>query len=219
MVKGIYKFKEEFCAELKIPQNQCNRRQQELLDWLTNFFDYEILYGNPIRIIINEIYGEYQPLPRKAPIQTELNQKKEEDYTNFTIGALGTEFKPNSKSKIARDAIDNFGETKYYHTSIRAVAQRFIKSPFDKYGETNNHKIWVMYSDYTPLKNELLEEWRKILKEEHISEEEAACAFYKQAQGEDVEKELGYYKKAIARFKEKYSDTPVLVKEWKLKVE
>lgn len=29
------------------------------------------------------------------------------------VGALGTEFKPNSKAKIARDAIYEFGHKKY----------------------------------------------------------------------------------------------------------
>lgn len=56
----IYKFKEEFCKELSIPLNQANRRQKELLEWLTNFYDYEFLPGNPIRIIIKEIIGKYE---------------------------------------------------------------------------------------------------------------------------------------------------------------
>ena len=55
----IYKFKEEFCKELGIPQNQYNRRMDSLLEWLKNFFDYEYLPGNPIRIHIKEIIGEY----------------------------------------------------------------------------------------------------------------------------------------------------------------
>jgi hypothetical protein len=71
---GIYKFKEEFCVKLNIPMNQANRRQEELLLWLTNFFDYEYLPGNPIRIHIKEVIGEYQPLPRKAPNQNKLNE-------------------------------------------------------------------------------------------------------------------------------------------------
>lgn len=34
MKPGIYKLKEEFCSELGIPQNQYDRRQKELFEWL-----------------------------------------------------------------------------------------------------------------------------------------------------------------------------------------
>ena len=62
-------------------------------------------------------------------------------------------------------------------------------------------------------------DWRKILREEHIGEEEASNAFYRQAEGEDVSKEIGYFKKARKRFEDKYNDVPILVKEWRLKEE
>lgn len=156
-------------------------------------------------------------MPRKVPSQKEKTQEKIEDYTNFTIASLGTEFKPNSKSKIAREAIDSFGYEKYSHTNEEAVARRYIKEPFDTYGETDNKQIWVIYSTYEPMEEEMLEEWRNILTEEHIAEEEAANAFYKYSQGEDISKEISYYKKALQRFKDKYDDVPVLVKNWKLK--
>ena len=55
----LYKFKAEFAKELNIPTNQVDRRQAELLEWLSNFFDYEFFEGNPKRIYIKEIYGEY----------------------------------------------------------------------------------------------------------------------------------------------------------------
>ena len=146
-----------------------------------------------------------------------MNELKHEKYTNFTITALGPEFKPNSQRKIARDAIVEFGYNDFSHTSTRAVAERYIKEPFLKYGETDNKRIWVWYSTYVILESETLDEWRAILKEEHISEGEAANAFYRQEQGEDVSAEKGYYKKALARFRESYGDIPVLVTSWKLK--
>lgn len=54
MKQGIYLFKEEFCKELKIPQNQYNRRQDDLLIWLSNYYDFELLKGCPIRIHVRE---------------------------------------------------------------------------------------------------------------------------------------------------------------------
>ena len=213
----IYNFKEEFCVMLGIPQNQYNRRQDELIEWLKNFFEFDMLMGRPIRIHIKEVIGEYQPLPRKLPKQDELTKAKIEEYEKFTIAALGTEFKPNSKSRIAKTAMASFGYEKYGHSSQEAVARRFVKKPFDLYGETNNKSVWVWYNSYEPLPGDIAEHWRRILREENISEQEAANAFYRQEQGEDVSKEKGYYKKAKERFQEEYGDITVLVKEWKCK--
>lgn len=64
---------------------------------------------------------------------------------------------------------------------------------------------------------EMVEHWRQILREESIGEDEAANAFYKQEQGQDISEEKGYYKKAVDRFKEEYGDIPVLVREWKVR--
>lgn len=213
---GIYTLK-DFCRQLKIADNQRERRREELYEWLTNFFNYEILDGKPIRIEIKEIYGEYQQLPRKLPSQNKLNKEKEIDYTNYTLAALGTDFKPNSQSKIARDAINDFGYDKYKHTNAEAVVKRFIKEPFNKYGENDGTRIWVYFSNYEPIKDKELERWRQIREEENILEKEAANAFYRQEQGEDITKEKNSFKRAMDRFKEECGDIPVLVGRWKLK--
>ena len=169
--------------------------------------------------MIKEIIGEYQPLPRKAPKQDELTKEKKEMYAEFTKFSLTPEYTPNSKSKVAREAINSFGKEKYGHTSQRWVVDKFIKEPFNKYGETNDESLWVYYSTYQPLENSVVDEWRKILREEHIGEDEAKNAFYRYAEGEDISKEIGYFKKARMRFEEKYNDIPILVKEWRLKKE
>ena len=215
---SLYKFKEEFCKAIGISRYAYDKRYEELLEWLKNFYDYEIIETRPILIKINEVIGEYKPLPRKS-YDTEardiLQEKKRKEYEKFTIEALGEEFKPNSKAKIARDAIDKFGYKEFGHYSENNIAKRYVKEPFDTYGETNNNNLWVYYRSYKPLEPEVLQEWRDILAEERIDEREAANAFYRQAQGENIDKEINYYKKALERFKEKFYDTPIRVKEWR----
>lgn len=213
----IYEFKKQFCAELGIPVYQIERRFDDLLEWLKNFFDYEFYDGKPKRILIKEILGEYQPMPRKLPSQEVLTAKKKKDYSDFTIASLGTEFKPNSQSRVARNAIYSFGYKKYHHTNVKAVIRRYVKEPFKTYGESDNKKVWVWCSTYSPVKDQVLEDWRKILRDEHIAEDEAASAFYRQEQGQDVSKEKQYYRNAQDKFKEKYGDILVLVTSWKLK--
>lgn len=211
---NIYDFKKEFWTALGICKNQWENRKEDLLNWLTNFYDYELLNGRPLRIFIKEIYGEYRPLPRKG---ADMMEQKKEDYTNFAIASLGTEFKPNSKAKTSREAIDAFGYEKYGHTNERAVAERFIGPAFELYGECNHVKRWVWYNTYEPLDDDTLNKWRTILREEHISEDEAANAFYRQEQGEDISKEKEYFKNARQRFKDEFGQAPILVSDWRLK--
>lgn len=218
MKPGIYKLKEEFCSELEIPQNQYDRRQKELFEWLQNFYDFEIIKGRPLRINVKEVIGEYAPMPRKIPEQTELTAAKKKDYQDFTIAALGTEYKPNSKTKVARDAINAFGRGKYHHSSYKAVAKRYVKKPFDEYGETNNQYYWVWYSDYEKLTEEQEIAWRSILRQEEIAEDEASNAFYKAAEGEDITEEINRYKQAQNRMVDEYGDFPVRVREWRMKI-
>lgn len=156
-------------------------------------------------------------MPRKAPKQDTLNAEKIKDYELFTIAALGPEYKPNSKTKVARDAIHNFGGRKYHHTNAEAVARRYVKKPFESYGETDNKWCWVWYSSYEELESSVLTEWRNILSQEQIAEEEAANAFYKMAEGENIELELNRYLRAKERILDIYGDFPVRVKKWKLK--
>lgn len=56
---GIYEFKTEFWPLIGIKKNQWENRKEDLLEWLTNFYDYELLEGRPLRIHIKEVYGEY----------------------------------------------------------------------------------------------------------------------------------------------------------------
>ena len=90
-------------------------------------------------IVIHEVIGAYEPLPRKVNTQ-ELQLKKQQDYTTFTIAALGTEFKPNSKAKVAREAIVSFGAERYGHENVKYVTNTFVKPAFDTYGESNGIK-------------------------------------------------------------------------------
>ena len=182
----IYEFKNEFCKELKIPLNQPNRRKEELLEWLKIFYDYELFGSVPIYIRIKEIYGDYIPLPRNLPKQDELNDLKRLLYFLYVIAELSIDFEPTSKTKMAREAIGDFSQQLFGHTNGEAVGKRFIKEPFDKYGETDNKWQWVYFHNYKPLDEEDLEEWYKILREEKITEKDMINAFTVAANDGDI---------------------------------
>lgn len=222
---GLYKFKEEFCKAVGVSRYSYDKRYEELLEWLKNFYDYELIGVKPILIKINEVIGEYKPLPRKSYGSEERKnfiKQKKKDYEEFTIKSLGNEFKPNSKSKIAREAIDEFGYEKYGHYSNESVVRRYIKEPFDTYGETNNKTVWVKFPSYEVISDDLVKAWKDILSEFKITREKFSSLydeyFLAKVEGGNVLKDIdNYYEQALKKFKELYGFIPVFVKEWKLK--
>lgn len=212
--KKTYKLYEEFLSMLKISKSSWKRRKNDYLEWFFEYFDYEIEEKRPILIKIKDIYGEYMPLPRK---NEEERQKREQDYKNYTIAALGKEFKPNSKARVARNAIADFGRARYGHKSQEAVIRRYVGPIFSKMGEHTIEKVWVWRNSYQLLDNDIILRWRQVLREERIAEDEAAKAFYLEQSGGDITLQKIYYKNAIDRFNMAYGDFPILVYKWRMR--
>lgn len=211
-----YKFN-DFCEELKIPRGQRERRLKELLEWLTGFYDYEFIRGKrtPHYITIKQVYGDYQPLPRK---NVNTTKQKQEDVKTFVCTQhLTSEFQLTSKVRAAREYIEEEGYEKYGLTNDKYVASTYVKEVFDTYAEADGNHVWAWYSSYTAIPEHVLTDWAMIRREERIHDDAAASAFYKMAQGEDIGTEMSRYERALARFREKYGDTPVYVESWRLK--
>lgn len=215
MEKGIYKLKDEFFVKLRIPYTQYRTRKEDLLEWLKNFYDYELVNGRPIMIKINDVYDEYEPLPRKGEMGSSLTAEKEQAYAAYIESKFTDEWVYTSKMKESREAIEAFGKKKYHHTSARAVANRYIGPAMDTKCEKSLERYWVDYPSYRPLSEEQVAAWRQILQEEHISEREAANAFYRKCKGEDISKEEGYFKAALERCKAELGLSPILVSQYK----
>lgn len=213
-----YKFN-DFCEELKIPRGQRERRLKELLEWLTGFYDYEFIKGKgtPHYITIKQVYGDYQPLPRKNVNTTK--QKKEDVKTFICTQHLTSEFQLTSKMRAAREYIEKEGYEKYGFINDKYVATTYVKEVFDTYAEADGSHVWAWFSTYTAIPEHVLADWSAIRREERIHDDAAASAFYKMAQGEDIGTEMSRYERALAHFREKYGDTPVYVESWRLKQE
>lgn len=209
--------RKELNEKYHIGKNCWSTSHDELISFLREYMQIEEVKTSTGRFSYN-IYEE--ELPESIPVFSKTRSSKKEkqkDYEDFTIAALGAEYKPNSQRKIARDAIQSFGKIKYQHRSPRKVVNKFIKEPFKKYGESNEKYVWVDYETYKPLTEKQKILWLTILKDEKIDESAAANAFYREQQGEDISEEKGYYKKALEKFIEKEHTIPVKVKEWRLK--
>lgn len=215
MKTGYYKLKEEFFKELKIPDSHYKRRKEDLLEWLKNFYDYELINSKPIIINIKEIYDEYEPLPRKNEMGSSLTAEKEKAYADYIESKFTNEWVYTSKMKESREALEAFGKEKYHHTSAEAVARRYIGPAMDTKCEKSHERYWVDYPSYRPLNEKQVAAWRQILEEEHISEKEAANAFYRKCKGEDISKEEGYFKAALERCKIELGLSPILTSQYR----
>ena len=212
----IYNFK-DVMEELHIPYSQWRRRKEDLKEWLSNFYDYDIQEGRPITFIIYKIYGEYKPLPRKAYNKAKATrEEKQKDYEDFIRKSIPKDsWKITSKVEESRQAIEDFAYEKYGHESPQSVATCYIGPAMESTCIKSEKTIWVNYKNYKPLTEEQLKDWKSILSKNKIGEKEAANAFYRQSEGEDISKEIGFYKKSLRDFKAKYQFSPILVYEWR----
>lgn len=215
----IYMFKEEFMPLVGITSYQYKYKKAELLEWLKDFFEYRIIDGRPIMIEIFNQIGEYQPMPKKPADQKALTKQKKEDYNTYVIEHLSNEPKPMSKVRMAANAIEDFSENKYGHTSSRSVARTYVGPAMERHGIRSEQKYWCWYSTYEVLTDKQVEEWRDILAKWKCTEKEVYNAFC-QKQTLDDDEELvkleGAFKAALSEFRAKYGDMVVLVPKWRI---
>lgn len=119
----------EVKAELGITKRAWDTRREEVLEYLKDFFDYEINYeGREKYFICYEILGEYIPLPRKTK-KADLDKF----YKDETIAIV--EKQPlNTGTNIARIIIKS--NNKFDHAELTAA--RYVRPVIkDEYEKTN----------------------------------------------------------------------------------
>lgn len=204
----------ELTKKYNLTRGQWQNRHDDLLDWMNDFFSIEeIKEGRYFYYIIpDDAPDSIPPLPRKSN-----KQEKIVDYENYVLENLPQNFTPLSKSKMSRDAIEDFGYDKYSHTSYKAVSRRYIGPAMDKHGEHTEKMVWVNVNTYLPLSKDEEDYLHECFHNVHLSEREMANAFKKLAQEQNIDEELDNFNKAIAIFKERYAFRPISVYEWKVK--
>jgi hypothetical protein len=213
----IYLFKEEFMPLLGITNYQYKYRKDDLMNWLKDFFNYEILKGKPIRINIIEQFGEYEALPKQG--QEKITQQKQKDYEDYVIEHLPKEFTPMSKTRMSQNAINDFGKERYKHYNQEAVNRRYVGPAMDTHGEKTNERYWCWYKSYTQLEQEVLEDWRNILVKWKCTEKEVYAAFCEKNSTKDETEMVrleGAFKAAMMDFTSKYGDKLVCIPKWKI---
>lgn len=208
----------ELNEKYKLDRNIWNRRHDDILDHLRDFMNIEERQTDTGRFyyVVDEdsLPEEIPPLPRKNNAQD-----KRIDYEEYTLRNMTREYQINTKVNIARGAIREFGREKYGHRSENAVAARYVGPVMDEKCQRSSDMFWVNSETYEIMDVEQVGIFFKFLRKHHITEQQAANAFYKQAQGEDISVELNSYKSALEEFYETCHYIPIKVYKWKIKPE
>jgi len=137
-------------------------RHDELLDYLREYMDIKEIKSDTNRYsyeITGEIPDSIPKIPRKSQ-----KLEKIEDYSVYVRGHLPYDFQPYSKAYMARQAINDFGHSKYSHNNEGYIAKAFVGPAMNQYGEHTTKQIWVSYQTYRPLTQEQLAAWKEILR-------------------------------------------------------
>ena len=161
----------EFKAILKIGRKAWETKREEILEYLYNFFDYEVITkGRGKYYIIKEIYGEYEPMPRKKK-----SEEIKKYYSEETEKIVANE--PwNTGSNIARNIIKN-KKNKYEHSqgTIANYVRPIIKEEYDIV-----EKKWMrreeIYVNLTQEEEEYLQECFKTFYERNGKTSAELCA-------------------------------------------
>lgn len=210
--------RKELNSKYHLSPHHWERRHDDVLKYLSQFMDITESKTESGRYKY-KVQGE---LPQNLPdIREWLRHSKEEKreaYKKYILeNELTEEFKPNSKSKVARDAIEDFSRTAYGHFSPRSVVSQYVGPLMDKYGEKSDDHVWVRYDTYEPLPKEALDDLKYMFKSHQLDMQHMACAWIKERQGQDTTKEKNDFKIVLNIFKDKYHYFPVLVPKWRLK--
>lgn len=140
----------ELMSVLGITRSSWGRRKEEYLDWFKLFFDYDIVIQGEKRVyIIKEIFGEYEPLPRKKK-----SIEVKEYYVQETSRIVKQE-PTNTGSNIARNIIAT--NNKYDHKE--GTASVYVRSVLKDTYQVNG-KVWCYRTKdglhYQPITEEQL---------------------------------------------------------------
>lgn len=196
-----------------------NTKHDLLLEHLSLFMDIQEIQeanGYYTYEIEGELPDTIPPVPRKGEKEKQERMKAYEDFVRSQFSDFMPRF--SSQAKVARDALNDFGQRAYGHNNAKSVAALYVKPAFAKLlEEVPDSDRWVWYKTYEPLDKDVLQRWLDILKEEHITEKQQAKAFRDSFAGLDISKAYSYYANAIQRFRAEFHDYTIKVPQYLLK--
>ena len=207
----------ELNKRYNISHNTWDRRHDDLLDYLQDFMDIvEVKEKNRYYYDIEgELPEVIPPLPRKSNKTIKIQK-----YRDYTKMHLSEDYEPNSKSRVSRMAIKDFGMKEFNHHSVPAVTQRYVGPVMDEFGEHTDHNYWVNYDNYTLMTKEQIDYLKKCFSENNLTDDQMETIAVKALNNQmPPKKQQLEYQMAVDQFRSKYGFIPVKVPKWRLKQE
>lgn len=207
----------ELQETLKIGKSTWKRRREEILKFLEEFYEYEVIEGH--RTICFNFTKELKPwtgLPRKT------NLKEKEDFYKEETSKLIKKMPRNTGSNIAR----NIEATNNKYSHAEGTIGNYVRSCLRKHYEPEDRQ-WCFLSTDKLTYEPLTEEQSMYLKEcfdifyngdlstaEIMSDYKAGTITRAEMKEKLVEAVERPYENAICRFRDKYSKYPLNVPIW-----
>lgn len=204
---------------------QWKRNHDKIIQYLSDYFSVfveEKTDGNRYYYLI-EYEGEWPEIPKFNAKQFN-KQQREQDYEEFVKGNLPNEFAPESKARMSRVAIREFGNKKYRHCSSQAVAERYVGPAMEKFGEKSGVKVWVNHKTYVKLDEKQREFLKECFERFDLPEAKRAkildqvCSAIQNGET-NVQSliPLNTYQQVLDAFKQRYDFIPIVIDEWRAK--
>ena len=210
----------ELLEILHITRDSWKKRRQEYLDWFNCFFDYEITtQGKNTIFTIKEIFGDYEPLPRKK------KSIEVKEYYKQETSKIVKQEPTNTGSNIARNIVA--ASNKYDHKE--GTASVYVRSIL-KEGYKVDGKVWCKRTPdglhYEPIEEEHLQYLNECITKQFKDDkvQEYAVEMYTDYEAgliskNDFNEAMGFmtgtaFTSAMDRFILKYHYRPVKIPVW-----
>ncbi len=228
-----YTFKEEFCQDiLKETPYTAERKTKLLLEWFNNFFEYTYIRSIPSKIIIHDIYQEYEKLPRKqydVKSRKERREQREAIIEKYLLEEVFTN-RNDEEIYLSYSRIGQKLKPFIPNISEKTIAYSYVKPVLNKIAKFIPPKDWTWFYSYEPLNENEVREWKDLFKsifKKNI--DEYAELYLDRIGNEDYityagsvleDKMHSYYEKALSLWKNNHNgDFPVKLYRWVLREE
>lgn len=204
---------------------QWTRYHDSIIAYLSEYFkvfEEHKTEGNLYYYVIG--YDNEWPEIPKFSIRSFNKQQREQDYEDFVKDNLPREFAPESKARLSRVAIKEFGNKKYRHGNYQSVAKCYVGPAMEKFGEKSGVKVWVNYKTYIKLDEKQREFLKECFERYDLPEAKRAkildqiCSAIQNGET-NVQSliPLNTYQQVLDAFKQRYDFIPIVVDEWRAK--
>ena len=228
-----YTFKEEFCQNiLKESPYTAERKTKLLLEWFNNFFEYTFIKSSPNKIIIHDIYQEYEKLPRKqydVKSRKERREQREAIIEKYLLEEVFTN-RNDEEIYLSYSRIGQKLKPLIPNISEKTIAYSYVKPVLNKIAKFIPPKDWTWFYSYEPLTKDEVREWKDLFKSIFKKNIDEYAELYLDKIGDEdyityagsvlEDKMHSYYEKALSLWKSKHNgDFPVKLYRWVLREE